>query len=173
MFNKFKLLLLKFKNLRNFLTLRSFAILSLALIISFLFRLYIVYLWELDLSLFKDFMFIGLLASLFRPLITDFADIFFPSTLRSSFNILNSYGNFNKDSYNKESIGYKIKRRLFWEIWESDKDTYRSYKHFKRHWDSNTSIKEEIKKEFRKEFPEFIRRKRKIVWIYNRWIKGK
>ena len=70
----------RFANLRNLFTLRSLAILSITLVLSFAVRWYIVHYFNYDLSQFKDFFLIGLLVSLIRPLITDVIDMYYPIT---------------------------------------------------------------------------------------------
>lgn len=54
---------LRFANLRNLFTLRSLAILSITLVLSFAVRWYIVHYFSYDLYQLKDFFIIGLLVS--------------------------------------------------------------------------------------------------------------
>lgn len=43
----------------------------------------------------------------------------------------------------------KSRRKILWTIWEKHNSRYESYKHFKRSWDSNTSIWSKIRKDVR------------------------
>jgi hypothetical protein len=43
------------------------------------------------------------------------------------------------------------KRKILWNVWDKNRDKYESYKHFKRSWDSSTSIWSKIEKDVRED----------------------
>jgi hypothetical protein len=49
------------------------------------------------------------------------------------------------------NITNKTKRRLYWELIESEKNNYSSYKEFKNNWDPNTKLRTEIKNEIKED----------------------
>ncbi len=70
--------------------------------------------------------------------------------------------NFSKNIINK------VRRRLYWEMFEIDRDNYRSFKEFKQNWEDNLSIRKEIKNVVRADYDKFIRAKNTAVWFLNR-----
>ncbi len=67
-----------------------------------------------------------------------------------------------------KTIVNKVRRRMYWEMFEIDKNNYRSFKEFKQNWDPNLSIRKEIKNEIRADYEKFKRAKNTIVWLLNR-----
>ena len=61
---------------------------------------------------------------------------------------LNDYSDSSvKNTHILEYIDSRLRRRFFWEIVESNRDNYNSYKDFKDNWDNDTKIYLELKKE--------------------------
>lgn len=67
----------------------------------------------------------------------------------------NSLGSKVKSIYIKyHDIG---KRKLYWTIWEGNKDNYSNYQDFKQCWDPNTKIWKQIRKELKSDISEEVR----------------
>lgn len=104
-----------FKNFRNLFTFRGFAILVATLALSFSVRCLIIYIFNLDLSQFTDFLFVGILVSFIRVFITDLFEFYFaqdnltPHVLRQDRNA----HSLNNLTVNKEAIKDKTKRKVY------------------------------------------------------------
>ncbi len=61
----------------------------------------------------------------------------------------------------------KAKRKFFWYVCESDRNNFRSYKDFKKHWDPDTKIYAEIKKDFRADLDKLKLNKKTLSWVVN------
>ena len=104
-----------FKNFKKLFTFRGLAILVATLVLSFSVRSLVILFFNLDLSQFTDFLFVGILVSFIRVLITDLFEFYLaqdnltPHVLRQD---RNSYS-LNNLTVNEETIKDKTKRRVY------------------------------------------------------------
>ena len=122
----------RFHNIKNFFSIKNLLILFCTLFISFFFRLVIIKLFALDITLFTDFIFVSSLVSFIRPLVTDFFNIIqyeviilqelylpgnvyalYKKDLRSNGGKTNHTSNSFNDAGPNYNIGHLIKQRIF------------------------------------------------------------
>ncbi len=65
------------------------------------------------------------------------------------------------------SFSNKARRRFFWYVSESEKNNYRSYKDFKRHWNPDTKIYTEIKRDISADLDKLKLNKKTLSWFFN------
>ena len=160
-----------FKNFRKLFTFRGLAILVATIVLSFMVRCLIIYLFSLDLSQFTDFLFVGFLVSFIRVFITDLFEFYFhknnltPHILRQD---RNAYS-LNNLPVNEEGIKDKTKRKIYWFIWKQYTDKFSSYKEFKKSWDVSTKLRDNIKKDIKDstDLKKLRKIKRTILWFWN------
>lgn len=104
-----------FKNFRNLFAFRGFAILVATLALSFSVRYLIIYIFNLDLSQFTDFLFVGILISFIRVFITDLFEFYFAQdnlTLHVLYQDRNVHS-LNNLAVNKEGMKDKTMRKVY------------------------------------------------------------
>lgn len=160
-----------FKNFRNLFTFRGFAILVATLALSFSVRSLVILFFNLDLSQFTDFLFVGILVSFIRVFITDLFEFYLakdnltPHVLRQD---RNAYS-LNSLVVNKEGIKDKTKRKVYWYIWKQYTDKFSNYRSFKESWDVKTKLRDDIKKDIKDsaDLKKLRKIKRTILWVWN------
>ena len=152
-------------------TFRGLAILVVTIVLSFMIRCLIIYLFSLDLSQFSDFLFVGILVSFIRVFITDLFEFYFhkdnltPHILRQD----RSAYSLNNLSVNEEGIKDKTKRKVYWYVWKQYTDKFSNYRSFKESWDVKTKIRDDIKKDIKDsaDLKKLRKIKRTILWFWN------
>jgi len=83
-----------------------------------------------------------------------------------------SNGNQIEDNLSDRSFYFilkeKARRKTYCYIFDSNRQSYRSYSEFKSQWDSRVSIRVEMKKELRQDLESLKRFKRTVRWILGR-----
>lgn len=89
------------------------------------------------------------------------------------FSILNLVNNNNllKESIKNSELKFqdKLKCKIYWILFEENKDKYLDYKSFKNKWDINTNLSDKLSKDISKEYKDITYkwwlRKKTLLWF--------
>lgn len=160
-----------FNNFRNLFTFRGLAILVATLVLSFSVRSLVILFFNLDLSQFSDFFFVGFLVSFIRVFITDLFEFYFAKDNLTPHGLSQDSNSYSTPvgSHPQEAIKDKTKRKVYWFIWKQYTDKFSNYRSFKESWDVKTKLRDDIKKDLKDstDLKKLRKIKRTILWVWN------